>query len=148
MRQKVAVLGLALLAGLFAACSDGMPDSEKGDVSGQFRYTGYDRQGTVVIRGTLDLNEDSGGLVNGRWNLQAVGNPDRLGPQVGQGDAQGNVTTSSGGAAELVLNLNPGWADNNVFVYGQVRGSRIEGDWQWSTLLGSVQSGTFVAERN
>ena len=148
MRQKLAVLALALLAGCLASCSDVLSNSEKDDVSGTFQYTGYNQQGVVVVRGTITLSDNKSGLVNGRWNLQAVGSPDRLGPQVGQGDVRGEISLRSNGVSTLTLNLNPEWADNNVLLFGQGQSSKIEGEWHWSTLLGAVERGRFIATRN
>ena len=148
MRQMKSMLALAALAVSFAACSDGMTGSEKGDVSGTFQYVGYNKAGVAVVHGTITLAEQNGGVLNGSWNLQATASADRIGPQVGQGELRGTVALSSSGSTEVSLDLNPQWADNNVYLVGQARGATIRGDWTRSTLRGATEGGRFTATKD
>jgi hypothetical protein len=43
------------------------------------------------------------------------------------------------------LDLNPGWADNNVLLDGALNGSTWTGRWSYSTLGGALNGGSFTA---
>jgi hypothetical protein len=135
----------ACVAALMACAAVASGCSERGDLQpgDRFAYVAYDASGTVVIRGTLRFTSLARGAVEGEWRLAAVSNADDLGPQVGAGRFAGDLE-----AGELILDLNPGTADNNVFLNGVLEGSRITGRWSWSTLLGDVNGGRFEAERD
>ena len=45
----------------------------------------------------------------------------------------------------ISMNLNPGWADNNVVLSGTVEKDRISGKWTWITFVGPTAEGTFEA---
>ena len=44
------------------------------------------------------------------------------------------------------IDLNPGVADNNVFLSGTFQGDTIRGEWSFSGFPGVISEGTFIAE--
>ena len=70
----------------------------------------------LVVSGRLELTWTND-VISGNWAFAYVGPGDpetaehRLGPQIGQGRLEGWKHGNT-----LSINLNPGWADNNVFL--------------------------------
>ena len=130
--------------GLFVAlASAGCGDATGPDAvpQGGYAYTGFDEDGTVVVQGWLTLDTHDPAHVTGTWHLEPVGNVPNLGPQTGDGrltgQAQGNA---------LVIDLNPGFADNNVVLDGRLGDGTYDGRWTYSGFAGPVGSGTFTAD--
>jgi len=46
-----------------------------------------------------------------------------------------------------LINLNPEWADNNVFLEGTIDGNKITGNWVYSGFGGVMNHGTYSAEK-
>jgi hypothetical protein len=141
-----------LTLGLFVAvagvaCSDSVTGPD--ELSGVYAYQAMDSAGTALLTGTLQLVFHPDSSVTGSWAIDWAPDADtdtEVGPQVGEGMLQGRL-----GAEDLVLDLSPGVADNNVFVAGPlVRGStapQLAGDWSHSTLVGAVAAGLCTATR-
>jgi hypothetical protein len=64
-----------------------------------------------------------------------------VGPQVGTGTLAGSFD-----GTVLTIDLNPGIADNNVFVTGTFQGNTLRGDWSFTGFPGPISQGTFIAE--
>jgi hypothetical protein len=109
---------------------------------GSYAYSGYDAEGALVVTGRLELfaePEPKTGYL-GRWDFQAEPGVDRIGPQVGQGNAWGTISFGT-----IHLNLNPGAADNNVMLAGTVIDGVFAGTWEWIGFFGVLKRGTFWA---
>jgi hypothetical protein len=90
---------------------------------------------------TLDIAADSS--VTGSWKLAWAPGADTtalVGPQVGTGLLAGRQAGTS-----LWLDLNPGWADYNVFLQADSRHPGYAGQWYVGTITGTRSSGTFTA---
>jgi len=87
-------------------------------------------------------------VVSGTWELDYVGPGDPttaeqdIGPQIGRGDLE-----RYGQGTSFSINLNKGWADNNVFLYRVYEGTSLKGQRGWSTFFGERTNGTFVANQ-
>ena len=66
--------------------------------------------------------------------------PAGYGPQVGMGTFVGEIHGNVVG-----LNLNPGWADNNVVLNGEMENGTYAGRWEWITFAGVTYTGNFTA---
>ena len=114
---------------------------------GRFVYQGFNPEGILLVTGQLHL-EWVTNLVIGTWAFDYVGpgSPEtagrEIGPQIGQGELEGYWDGS-----RFLINLNKGWADNNVFLDGVYDGTIFQGRWGWSTFGGERTNGTFVAHR-
>jgi hypothetical protein len=130
----------------FVACTDkgeqpvgslqprGVPD--------KYIYKAYNSKGDLAVSGTMTLVGIDTTSVSGTWSFVAVLPSEKVGPQIGTGGLTGTIQKSS-----ISINLNPGWADNNVFLQGTVSSDRITGRWMWSTFIGPTAEGTFEAMR-
>lgn len=119
---------------------------------GSYDYTARSNGGEVLVTGTLDLDysesvaADGTVAITGHWDLQRRGPGEDVGPQVGEGDLDGTVDSDG----NVWINLNPDWADNNVFLSGSFSGEQFgdfEGTWSYSTFIGHTNGGTFTAVR-
>ena len=85
--------------------------------------------------------------VEGTWAFRELAEADwRVGPQLGTGRLRGWVDAEE----HIMLDLNPGWEDNNVRLQGEWRGARLgtlEGEWVYSGFPGCLGAGRFEAVR-
>ena len=105
-------------------------------------YTGYANDGSVIVRGFLMIFVSDPGTVRGRWQLRAIGDTLRIGPQHGEGTLVGALHDGL-----LNINLNPSNVDNNVLLSGRFDRERYVGRWSWVGFAGVLNSGTFEAVR-
>ena len=93
----------------------------------QYAYTGYDRNGKEIVKGTLSLAVDDSGRISGTWDLALTDTTAiMIGPQVGEGTLVGEVRGEEAG-----INLNPDFVDNNVLLFGHFTMAGIAGVWQY-----------------
>ena len=107
-----------------------------------YRYKGFDTNGTLVVEGVLNLNINNTNRVEGDWKLHEVKpqNIKSLGSQIGSGKLAGQINKS-----KINLDLNPGWADNNVLLSGEVTTTNISGTWGYYGFAGEIVGGKFEA---
>ena len=97
--------------------------------------------GTEVVRGVIFVGIDDSGRVSGFWDLRQVDpGATMIGPQIGRGTLEGFSEDTS-----VWMNLNPEYADNNVFLYGTMSRAGIYGRWQYVGFPGVLSSGEFRA---
>ncbi|HTK82301.1 MAG TPA: hypothetical protein VL633_08435 [Bacteroidota bacterium] len=112
-------------------------------VLGNYDYVAFDSTGTPAVRGGLRITSRDSGLIKGVWEFASTDSVMNYGPQVGRGIFAGFIDDDS----TVTINLNPGWADNNVFLTGKINGPLIEGKWSWDTIIGETNKGTFKARK-
>ncbi|MBI2837370.1 MAG: hypothetical protein HYX75_03595 [Acidobacteria bacterium] len=110
---------------------------------GGFLYRGYDESGREAVTGWLLFSSETGESVTGTWELQQVGAPGNIGPQIGRGSFEG----SRGDQGTVGVNLNPDRFDDNVFLSGRLQGDVYSGRWSHSGFEGVLRDGTFDARR-
>jgi len=97
----------------------------------------------MVLDGSWDLLIAADSSITGTWSAHAVSGPDSLvtgvGPQVGSGTLEGRLLDDG----SLTIDMNPGMADNNVFVNVGPRGGETDATWEWSTFAGTTAHGYF-----
>lgn len=117
---------------------------------GDYQYTGYDKNGNKLVEGRLSItsiesrriqSEESTQL-KGNWQLDKVGEQEKIGGQVGTGELIGSIIKG-----EIYLNLNPNMADSNVLLKGTIEGRRFHGTWSFNGYAGPLNQGTFEATR-
>jgi len=144
MRKLVRVLYTLLISVVLIGCEDAIDNSVIVPVPpGAYAYTGYDSTGIVIVKGWLSFTYQDSIQFSGEWQFQKVGNPERIGPQVGTGTLVGGIEEQ-----RVWVDLNPQYADNNVFLSGQFEGNRYHGQWSWGTFAGVSNRGTFEAVKN
>jgi hypothetical protein len=142
-------LGLPLIA-LAAVLSWGCDGGTSGqvaaprleDLDGAFEYRAFDADGQLLLVGSVTLEVRGDSSITGTWEIGWAPGADRttvVGPQVGTGTLAGSV-----GAEHTWIDLNPGWADNNVFLLASTADhGALAGQWQHSTFIGPVAEGRF-----
>ncbi len=136
------VFASALVA--LAACST-HPIAPAPTGPGEYRYVARATSGATLLVGTLELTFPDDSTVTGTWSITWAPGADttaEVGPQVGNGTLVG---TRSG--TTMFLDLNPGYADHNVFLQAVAIGAGFEGEWSWSTFAGPRSRGAFAATR-
>ncbi len=145
MRRATPVTVLLVVAATFA-CGDPALPPVSGDPSGAYGYVAH--SGVIpVVTGTMTLRVDADSAVTGSWELRRVPGSDPnilVGPQLGSGTLAGRLDASG----FVAVDLNPGWADNNVFlVLDGYTPNRLTGTWDHSTLIGPVAGGPVELQR-
>lgn len=151
MRTTLSVLSLMALGLLAWSCADeGDAPLTPGAALKLFRgeeaaydYTARDSSAEVV-RGILWIAVDDSGRIAGRWQLEQVRpTSSPIGPQTGEGELVGMIEE-----AEFWINLNPEYADNNVFLVGTSGDDGLKGVWQFLGFPGVLGRGTFEAHKS
>lgn len=146
--HRVWSAAIALVLGL--GCGNGIPDPKPAprldDLTGLFEYRASDERGRALLVGTVTLAVGTDSTLTGTWDIRWVSGADTtaiVGPQVGTGTLAGRS-----GAEHGTIDLNPGWADNNVYLLiGQTNEGLLAGEWQHSTFVGPVAQGRFTLQR-
>jgi len=133
---------LATAAILAAACEGNFVAPQDGEEQ-TWEYTAYDFNNQAVVTGTFVVRAQ-GRTFNGSWETRLLKAGAEVGPQVGTGDLWGEWDTEG---QSVFFDMNPGWADNNVFLTGAPDGNLLRGNWSHSTLVGNVSGGQFTARR-
>ena len=106
-----------------------------------YAYSALDTSGTELVRGVLFVTMEDSTRLSGFWDLTATGNGQgSIGPQIGSGTLEGFRE-----GAEIQINLNPDYADNNVFLLGTMSPTGFDGIWQYVGFPGVLASGRFRA---
>jgi hypothetical protein len=145
MRRATPVTVLLAVAAIIA-CGDSTLSTAGGDPSGAYIYVA--RSGlTPVVTGTVTLLVDEDSAVTGSWELRRVPGSDttiQVGPQLGSGTLAGRLNASG----MVAVDLNPGWADNNVFLaFSATARDLLTGTWDHATIIGPVAGGPVELRR-
>jgi len=145
MRRATPVTVLSTVAAIMA-CGDPTLSLAGGDPGGAYSYVARSVL-TPVVTGTVTLLVDEDSAVTGSWELRRVPGSDttiQVGPQLGSGTLSGRLNASG----MVAVDLNPGWADNNVFLAlsGTAR-DLLTGTWDHSTIIGPVAGGAVELRR-
>lgn len=109
---------------------------------GAYAYSGYDSTGVKIVQGWIKISFDDSTTISGDWELDKIGDPQNIGPQVGTGTLMGNLQNN-----QLFLNLNPNYIDNNVFLICPYDDPKLTGKWNYAGFPGIINYGSFVAEK-
>ncbi len=138
MRNALFLAAAALF--LYASCQK--DETIVGVPSGTYTYTALDSNHAVVVTGQITINAQDSLNVTGSWRLRCAPGRTDLGPQSGMGTIGGRFYDTT-----LILNLNPGYVDNNVILVGEHRGNLYTGTWRWIGFPGELNHGSFTATR-
>ncbi len=64
--------------------NDSIPD-------GAYAYGSYDSSGTALVRGWFTIIVSDSTAISGEWHFEPIGNPQRIGPQTGDGSLVGGI---------------------------------------------------------
>lgn len=127
---------------LFNSCDRNNPLCGLKIPEGAFTYIGYDSTDIKIVKGWIKINFDDSTTISGEWELDKIGDLQNIGPQLGSGQLIGSVQDS-----QLFLNLNPQYADNNVFLICPYNNQKLIGKWNYVGFPGIINYGCFVAEK-
>jgi hypothetical protein len=130
---------LVLLVALVGGC--GGPKSAA--PQRESNLTLYDKAGEPIARAYVDLPgapPDIGGVFEGECELLwfAEGFPSEA---IESGRYRADVY-----AEKIAFDLNEGWADNNVVLFGSFEGSELRGRWMHATIAGGADRGEAVLQ--
>jgi hypothetical protein len=132
-------LFLAILFVSLIGCSESALEVPEG----AWAYQGYASNGAQITDGWFKIQSQDSLLISGNWRFERVGDELEVGPQIGSGQFSGQID-----AEQIWINLNPDYADNNVFLSGIIDGDRMTGNWTWSGFAGPIATGSFSAQLN
>lgn len=111
-----------------------------------YLYKAFSDEGSHLLSGVLEISISKSGSISGSWIINWADGADRsedVGPQVGHGTLSG-VRIEGELDSDLFINLNPDWADNNVFLHGHQSVTSVSGSWSWTGFAGPLASGRFL----
>lgn len=110
--------------------------------SGAYAYTSYDSSGIELVSGWLTIIAKDSVTIAGEWHLDAMGNPEGIGPQTGNGKLVGGID-----GEKAWIELNPSVRNDNLQLNGILAHGRFDGQWAWINYNGVSNLGTFHAVR-
>lgn len=134
---------LLATAAILAAACDGNFTAPRDGEQQTWEYTANDFENEAVVTGTFVVRAE-GRTFSGSWETRLLKVGAQVGPQVGTGNLRGEWDIEG---QSVLFDMNPGWADNNVYLVGAPDGSLLKGNWAHSTLTGVVAGGQFTARR-
>ena len=108
---------------------------------GFYNYRAYDQSGNLVVVGILKFTQLDQEGVEGAWQMQNTNGAGQTGIHESFGRFEGSLKGDA-----LYIDLNPGWADNNVVLSGQLGDGRYRGDWAYVGYPGVISDGKFEAQ--
>lgn len=109
---------------------------------GIYDFTSFDENGDKLVEGVFSVLYNDSKTFKGSWEFKAVGNLDNPRPQAGTGELLGEIDEND----LVVIDLNPGWRDNNAYLTGKFENGSFKGDWSWVGFTGIQEKGTFTAK--
>ncbi|MGD0338799.1 MAG: hypothetical protein ABSB78_08400 [Bacteroidota bacterium] len=142
MKTATVVLVFGFILFMLPGCKDPSSEQATSPPSGMYEYNGYDSTGTPIVQGwfTIDLKDQN--ILDGDWQFIAVGETKNIGPQIGKGHLAGEFHNDT-----MSIELQPLYRDNNVGLFGILKGNEFSGKWVYSSFIGITNSGTFIAVR-
>jgi hypothetical protein len=131
MKALTIIFLFSLAAFFLLSCKDSNP-IDIGNQGGTF-------QGNIVLYDSLDA-EWTGGTIK----IKQIDSTNLSGSWAFQNGESGNLVGTINNM-KMQINLNPGFADNNTFLFGDFDGRTIKGQWWHSSFVGTDNKGTFLA---
>lgn len=144
MRRALLYLGSLAVAACRSETANPVPEGMT--VAGSLRYEATTLTGEPLLTGCMDITVLPDSTIQGTWSTQWAAGADTMvevGDQVGSGRLSGRLTE-----AGAHIDLNPGYADNNVILLAAPAGNGFAGTWEWSTFAGPRSRGRFSAVRD
>jgi hypothetical protein len=137
-RTLVIILSFTII---ILVCCDLLSNNDEDCIpSGAYSYIAYDSLETIIVTGWFTMEFQDSTTIEGEWHFKKIGNPENIGPQVGDGELFGQKDDSI-----IYIDLNPQYRDNNVLLVGEISVDEYTGEWIWSTIIGVTNKGSFRA---
>ena len=135
------VVMLVFLLFFSMSCTANTQDrSAPGITTGTYNYIAKDKSGMIIAEGKLKITSLTPNAVGGTWEINTSAPVPQTGPQSGKGKIGGQLSGKN-----IILDLNPGWRDNNVVLTGTFQEGKLSGTWGWYGIAGLIKKGTFEA---
>ena len=139
--------GFLVILAVGACSTDGSNSAPDGViVAGSLRYQATTLAGEPLVRGRMSIDVLPDSAIVGTWSAEWAPGADRtveVGDQIGNGTLVGRQTEEG-----AYIDLNPGYADNNVILLPIRTEGGFTGTWYWSTITGPRTQGKFTALRD
>ena len=126
---KASTLLFFILALIISGCtgSSNDPNSQK-DV---YSFSMYDSLDAVIAKGTMTVDKRESESISGTYSFTSV-----INEFTGYGAMKKGKFTGKINKAEkmILIDTNPGVADNNVYFNVRIWQDRMEGDWYYTAL--------------
>jgi uncharacterized protein YaiE (UPF0345 family) len=96
---------------------------------GQYEFTMYDSTGKKVSEGNLTVKQYSEKEISGNFSLTKVIEEFTGYQSMSKGEFTGKVNQKE---KNVLINTNPGVADDNVFFNLKINSSSLEGEWYYT----------------
>jgi hypothetical protein len=116
MKTLIVFISVLFTIIILAACSD--ENSSSPSLSDTYLYKSYDSTGSLIAEGEFTIHQH----------------------EFGSGNLVGGIDDD-----KMWINLNPNYADNNCYLYGNRHRNIYSGEWQWATFAGITNKGPFIA---
>lgn len=141
MKSLLSVLVSSVLI-LLTQCSEKNPIEGNGSIEGTYSYTSFDTTNSLIVTGIFTLQMKDSVQISGSWSFGKIGNPQNIGPQTGNGNLIGGLSST-----EIWIELNPRFVDNNLHLTGNFENGSIQGKWTWIGFPGPLNWGHFEAKK-
>ena len=139
-------LAFAVLAVVACRYEGPVPIQDNSLVDGSLVYEALSPAGRLLVRGRLNIEILPDSSIVGTWTADWAPGADttvEVGDQIGTGTLRGRQTAEGG-----YIDMNPGYADNNVILLPTATDRGFTGTWYWSTIAGPRTQGRFTALRD
>jgi hypothetical protein len=125
---KVKSLLLVIVTGLLCACTGNNPSVTETEA---YTFTMYDSLNSVIAKGVMEVDERINEKLSGTYSFTSV-----ITEFTGYGAMKKGKFTGKINKEEnmILIDTNPGVADNNVYFNVKVWQDRLEGDWYYTGL--------------
>ena len=107
-----------------------------------YAYTSYDSSGAAIVSGWFTLTTSDSTNISGEWHFAPIGDPQRIGPQIGDGKLIGGLN-----GQKVWIELNHEVRNNNLQLNGNIEQGHMDGQWTWISYDGIANQGMFHAAR-
>ena len=140
MMFKANLLCFLILA-LIMGCS-GSPKSESG-IIGDYEFTMYDSSNSKIAIGNLTIQSHVGEKVIGTYQFT-----DLISEFSGYGTMRGKFDGKVNESEKMILiNTNPGAADNNIYFNVKIEKNKLEGEWYYTGFRQNMVYNNVVLKR-
>lgn len=132
---------MLLLLFMYACTSSNLQSDEL--LTGNYKFTMKDSLNNNVIEGILIIDKIVKDAVHGTYQITKKHNENFKGLPLMEGKFDGRYNKKD---TLLGLNMSPLVMDANIFVTAKVKGTEINGEWNYSTMMGIMDKGSFKAK--
>ena len=120
------------------SCSSSNDNSSFNFGIGKYKFTMWDSTGKKLLEGTLEVKTFSNEQISGTYEFKKIYYDKFPGFNSMNGQFDGNIDNTG---KKIFINTNPKIADSNIFWNLTIKRTLLSGQWNYSTLRGTVGKG-------